>query len=89
MGLGNKAFDYSYLTTWLVREAQIRDRGYVTCGRYKGTWGAGPRQPPLRHTPNICIDIYTQAVQGFCMWVRIYHLSESLEQGPSFLMDGH
>ena len=35
MGLGSKASE-SYFKTRLVRKTQIRDRGYVTCGRYKG-----------------------------------------------------
>ena len=63
MGLGNKASEFSYFTTWLVREAQIRNSGYVTRGHYK--WyvierpGHGPRQPPFAAHCRIYTYIYT------------------------------
>ena len=54
MGVGNNGSEFSDFKTWLVREAQISDTGYVTGGRYKGyvteRSGRGPRQPPVAHT---------------------------------------
>ena len=55
VGFG-KSSEFSYFKTLLVREAQIRDRGYVTGGRYKGY----VTERPLCGTPpyiyiHICI----------------------------------
>ena len=77
VGFGNKGSEFGYFKTWLVREAQIRDRGYGTCGRYKGyvieRSGRGPRQPPFAAHPHI--DIHAN------IYIRIYthmHLSMSV-----------
>ena len=57
VGFGNNGSESSYFQTWLVREAQIRDRGYVTGDRYKGDVtdrsGRKPRQPPFAAHPQI------------------------------------
>ena len=71
VGFGKKGSDFSYLKTWLVREAQIRNRGYVRGGRYKGyvteRSGRGPRQPPFAAHPYI----YTY-MTSLCTHVYIY-----------------
>ena len=69
IGFGNKASEFSYFRTWPVGEAQTRDRGYVTCGRYHDKRHVterserGPRQPPLRHTP-MWFRIVTGPIDG-------------------------
>ena len=57
MGFSNKACEFRYFKTRLVSEAQIRDMGYATCGRYNGyvaeRSGRRLRQPPFAAHPHI------------------------------------
>ena len=72
MGLGNKAAEFSYLKTLLVRESQIRDRGYIKCGRCKGHVTERSGRGLLRHTLiHIYIYIYIY-ICNICIHTYIY-----------------
>ena len=73
--------------TWLVREAQIRDKGCVTGGRYKGyvseRLGRGLRQPLFAAHPHICMYIYihrAREIEYVCTFPDL--ISPSELRGP-------
>ena len=76
VGFGNKGSEFSYFKTWLVREAQIRDRGYVTGGRYKGyvtqRLERGPRQPPFAAHAHKFVKAPPAQIQKFSLIYKVF-----------------